>query len=183
MTILVDYLPNSFVTNDDRRYVFDFPAADDQSIEVYEILNINGTDFRYLVPVQDYTLTWNSPFPRYPLKINGVVEFTRRHSVNTTAIVIERNTLIDQTIDFKNVSDFKTRDIEFAFDKATMICQEIAERKCDVATVTPITQEVVFGSYEDIRASELNFAMQKIYDILFEIDQSGQDCTEDLESA
>lgn len=184
MTIDADYAPNTFAVNDEREYAFDFPAADDQSIEVYELINVNGTEYRYLVPVQDYTLTWNSPFPRYPLKINGKVNFNRRHSVDTTSVVIERNTLMDQVIDFKRAGAFKTRDIEFAFDKATMICQELAERKCGVSVPSypAITQDVVFGSYEDIRASEINFAVNKIFTILAEIAASGEDCTDDLES-
>lgn len=178
MTILTAYAPNELDLTSDRVYKFDFPAADDRSVEVYEIIDVDGDELRYLVPVQDYTLTWNSPNPRYPLKRNGKVTFNRRHSVDTLRVSIERNTLIAQLIDFPKYQPFKTRMVEFAFDKATMIFQEIAERKCNASTTTPITQEITFGSYEDIRANELNFAVQKLFDIAQEIKDSADDCVE-----
>lgn len=182
MTISTLYVPEQFATNSDREYAFTFPAADDASIEVYEIITVDAVDYRYLVPVQDYTLHWNSPNPRYPLKRNGVVRFTRRHSVDTAAVRIERNTLIDQTIDLPTLDgSFSTRMIEFAFDKHTMICQEISDRKCDVATTTPITQLITFGSYSYLPAKQINFAVEKLFNILFEIDASGTDCSDDLE--
>lgn len=186
MTILVAYAPEEFALDADREYSFTFPAVDDESIEVYEIIHEDGTDYRYLVPPQDYTLVWNSPSPRYPLRQNGVVVFNRRHSVGTTLVRVERNTLINQTIDFPlgNRTAFNGRMVEYAFDKATIICQEIAQRKCDVSVTTyPITQTVQFGSYDDFPANQINYAITKLFTILQEIDATGEDCTEDLENA
>lgn len=184
MTILTAYAPEAFATNDDREYSFTFPAADDAAVEVYEIITEDAVDYRYLVPRQDYSLSWNTASPRYPLKQNGKVTFSRRHSVNTSSLSIERNTLIDQTWDLPNKTGaFNGRMVEFAFDKATMICQEIADRKCNASTTTPITQLIEFASYDDFKAEVLNFAVDKLYDILFEIDASADDCSETPEDA
>lgn len=180
MTILTQYAPEEFTLTDEREYAFTFPAADDGAVEVYEIIDEGEGPLRYRVPVQDYTLRWNTTSPRYPLKQNGVVQFSRLHATYATKVVIERNTFIDQTIDFPHRhSPFNGRMVEFAFDKAMMICQELAERKCQVDVTTPMTQEIVFASYDDFKASVVNFQVNKTFTILQEIDASAEDCTEE----
>lgn len=173
MTILSAYVPEILTpTAAPRTYAFSFPCVGPEAIEVYEI--IGGTE-RQLVKVQDYSIRFGS-HPRDPLKSNGSVTFNRPHKTGTTNIVIERNTPITQLVDFPVFRSFNGRMVEFALDKLTMICQEIAERKCDVVTTTPITQLITFTAYDDFKASVLNFAMDKINDILIEIDNSAEDC-------
>ena len=183
MTVTTIYAPEEYAVNDDREYSFTFPAADDKSIEVYEIILVDAIEYAYLVPVQDYKLVWNTPEPRYPLKQNGVVTFSRNHSAGAVRVRFERNTLIDQTIDFPigARTAFNGRMVEYAFDKAMIITQEIAQRKCNVVVSSyPLTQEILFSSYDYFPAAQINYAVEKQYTILQEIDASGDDCTEDL---
>jgi hypothetical protein len=59
MTVRDIYAPVSTdITSYDEGqvYSFDFSYLEDSSIEVYEIIPVDGTDYRYLVPVQDYTI-------------------------------------------------------------------------------------------------------------------------------
>lgn len=179
MTILTQYSPEEFLLDDSLSYSFTFPAADDAAVEVYEIIDVEGTEYRYRVPITDYSLIWNTSEPRYPLRQNGVITFSRAHSSGSVAVSIERNTLIDQTADFPfRDGGFNSRAVEFALDKAMMICQEIASRKCNVVTTTPMTQEIVFRNYGYFPEKHINFQMQKTFDILAEIDASGDDCSE-----
>lgn len=183
MTILDAYAPEEFDVNAEKEYQFTFPAVDNDSVEVYEIILEDGIEYQYLVPIQDYTLRWDDTNLRYPLLDRGKVTFDREHSVGCVRVRIVRNTLIDQTIDMPVYGAFNSRMVEFGLDKATMIAQEIADRKCNATTVTPITQEIVFGAYDFFPAKNLNFAVEKLYDILAEIKASADDCTDNLEGA
>lgn len=170
--ILEAYAPEEYNVNVDQFYRFTFPCVGADAIEVYEVLS---TGKRIRVPLQHFTIQFASA-PRDPLKSQGSVQFTKAHTSNTELVRIERNTFMDQVVDFKRYYAFNTRMIEFALDKLTMIAQEIAERKCDVGVTVPITQEITFGSYWAIQAQQVNRALEKINRILFEIDQSGSDC-------
>lgn len=170
--ILEAYAPEEYSTNSDRFYRFTFPSVGKEAIEVYEVLS---TGHRVRVRQQEYTIEFASS-PRDPLKYRGSVQFLRNHTADTELVRIERNTFMDQVVDFKQWSRFNTRMIEFSLDKLTMIAQEIAQRKCDVGVSVPITQEITFGSYWAIQAQQVNRALEKINRILFEIDQSGSDC-------
>lgn len=161
-----------------QEYTFDFSFLENSSIEVYEIIPVDGTNFRYLVPVQDYTLRPRGSTSRYPVKRGGTITFTRRHSANATTVSIERNTLIDQTIDFPSgPRAFNPRQIEIAADKATLIAQELVVRKCeaDVGDLD-LTQKVVITQYDDLKGSVIQFMLDKITAILLAIDQSAEDC-------
>ena len=177
------YVPVERDLTVNRIYSFPWPAADDGAIEVYEIIDVDGTEYQYLVPVHDYFLSWGSNAPRNSLKRNGEIHFSRLHSVGTARVLIVRNTLMDQTIDMPAFTSFNGRMVEFAFDKATMICEEIAQRKCDVTTATAITQEVAYSAYDDFKAATLQFSVEKLFAILLEIDTSGEDCSDRLEDA
>jgi hypothetical protein len=167
------------ITSYDRgqQYDFDFSFLENSSIEVYEIIPVDGTDYRYLCPPQDYTITTFGRNNRYPVSRGGRVTFTRRHSAGATTVSIERNTLIDQTIDFPTVRPFNPRQIEIAADKATLIAQELAVRKCeaDVGDLV-LTQEVTITQYDDLKGSVINFMLDKLTAILLAIDQSATDC-------
>lgn len=176
--ILEPYIPESLDVRSDRLYRFTFPSVGAEAIEVYELL---ATGERIKARVQDYQITFAS-HPRSPLKFRGSVRFYRPHTSNTLKVRMERNTLIDQVTDFTRYAAFNTRMVEFTLDKLTMIAQEIAERKCLAATSVPITQEITFGSYWDISASDINFALDKITQILFEIDQSATDCRANVDN-
>ena len=160
-----------------QTYTFDFSYLENSSIEVYEIIDVDGENQRYLVPVQDYTIKPKGQGSRYPVRRGGTIVFTRRHSVNATQVSIERNTLIDQTIDFPSVRTFNPRQIEIACDKATLIAQELVVRKCnaDVGDLT-LTQEVTITQYDDLKGSVVQFMLDKITAILLAIDQSADDC-------
>lgn len=165
-----------------KNYHFPFNFIEQSSIEVYEIITKDGVDYRYLVPITDYKIQELTNRPRYAVKDGGRVIFSRPHSLGITAVSIERNTLIDQVADWpKHASSYNGRTVGIAFDKATMIFQEIAERKCGVVVSTPITQEVDWTAYDDFKASVLKFSVDKLYQIALEIDESGEDCSDNLE--
>lgn len=179
MTIRDQYAPvTTAIANYDsgQEFIFDFSFIDNSSIEVYEIIVVDGTSYRYLVPVTDYIIYPNGS-PRYPVRRGGRVVFTRRLSAGAVDVVIERNTLIDQTIDFPTVRVFNPRMVEIAADKATLIAQELAERKCsaDVGTLT-LTQEVTVSQYDDLKGSVVQFMVDKLTSILLAIDQTADDC-------
>lgn len=166
------YTPEEYSVNADQFYRFTFPCVGAEAVEVYEVLS---TGRRMRARLQDYTIRFASA-PRDPLKYRGFVEFHRPHTAGTELVRVERNTFMDQVVDFKQYTPFNTRMIEFTLDKLTMIAQELAERKCDATVTVPITQEIAFGSYWAIQAQQVNRALEKINRILFEIDQSGSDC-------
>jgi hypothetical protein len=170
--ILEDYVPEEYATNDDRFYRFTFPCVGQDAVFVFEVLS---TGERVPVRQQDMVIQFASS-PRDPLKYRGSVRMLRAHTAGTELVRIERNTFMDQVVDFRTFSPFNTRMIEFTFDKLTMIAQEINDRKCETSVSVPITQEVTFGSYWSITAGQINRCLEKINRILFEIDQSGTDC-------
>lgn len=184
MTILTEdaYVPykSSDLTTDS--HPFDFPFASPDAIEVYEIVRLSdGILYQYLLPLQDYTLTWDSPY-RTPTLSEGRITWNRPYYSQTEQVRILRNTLIDQTVDMPNFQAFNGRMVEYALDKATMICEEIATRKCNTLVTTPMTQEIIFDGYRSFDAEALNFATDKLFQILLEIDQSADDCTNDLDN-
>jgi hypothetical protein len=183
MTILDPYTPYASTDLTTDTHGFDFPVSSPDAVEVYEIVRLtDNTLYQYLVPPGDYTLTFSSP-QRTPSLSGGKVEFLRDYYTQTEEIRIKRNTLIDQTVDFPSFTAFNGRMVEYALDKATMICQEIADRKCNVVVATPMTQEIIFDGYRTFDAEALNFATDKLYQILLEIDQSADDCTDTPENA
>jgi len=178
MTVTTAYAPVDQTLNAARKYSADFPFSSVDSVEVYEL--IDGS--RYLVPVSEYTIeTFGDT--RYGLFDNATVTFSRIHSAGTTGVRIERNTLIDQTVDMPKVDSFVGRSVEYALDKATLICQEIAERKCEVDVTTPITQTYNFTGYFGFVAADINAAVAKLYAIMLEIDTTGEDCSARLDEA
>jgi hypothetical protein len=174
------YDPESFdVTSFDRgqEYIFTFSFLENSSIEVYEIITVSGTDLRYLVPVTDYILYPNITDSRYPVARGGRVVFSRRHSEGTTRVVVERNTLIDQTVDFPDNRYFNPRQLEIACDKHTMIAQELAVRKCLADTgELDMAQKVTITQYDDYKGSVIQFMLDKITAILLAIDTTAEDC-------
>ena len=174
--ILEDYAPEEYATNAERFYRFTFPSVGQEAIFVFEVLS---TGKRVPVRQQDMVISFASS-PRDPLKYQGSVRLLRPHTEGTELVRIERNTFMDQVVDFKTFTPFNTRMIEFTFDKLTMIAQEINDRKCNTSVSVAITQEVTFGSYWSITAGQINRCLEKITRILFEIDQSGTDCRANL---
>lgn len=167
-----DYAPAVAVVNSARAYSFTYPFAADSDIQVFEIYN---TGARFRVPPQNYYIVTFTD-PRQPTKEGGTVVITREHPSTVEEVSVERNTLISQTSDWSQDAQFNTRMLEYVLDKSTMILQELAARKCDAQTTTAITQLLVFGSYFAFPAGQLNSALDKLYAIALEIDQSAEDC-------
>lgn len=172
--ILQQYEPEAFLPRFPREYPFTFEHIGLQAIEVYEIPD--GFNQKRLVNPNDYTVDFRSD--RLPIYAGGVIKFSRPHSLGTVAISIERNTRITQLVDFPTGREFPAVMVEYALDKATMIFQEIAKRKCDAVVGTPMTQELTFQPYGYFPASALNFALDKLFAIATEIDNSAEDCVD-----
>jgi hypothetical protein len=175
MTIpLQNYSPVEVDINADREYRFPWRWVGQDSVEVYEVY-IDG--FRRLVPIQDYSLTTDTA-PRKPIKEAGLVKFSRPHRNDVIGVRIERNTLIVSNLDTPTFRPISIQMVEFALDKLTLIMQEMNERKCSSVVSTPITQNQLFGAYQQIRGSSIKSALDKAYQIALEIDSSAQDCLE-----
>ena len=172
MTILTQYLPETFAVTAEQLYAFTFPCADPSVVEVYE--DISDTE-RTLIPITHYTLTFDGLFD-LPLLTQGKIQFTVPHDPDATGVTIERNTLIAQTTSFPSSEQFRENNVEFVLDKAMMICQEIATRKCEVSVSLPMTQEITFDAYDRFTAGALNFQVDKTIQILQQIDSSALDC-------
>jgi hypothetical protein len=150
------------------------------SIEVW-IITDGG--IRYLMPVQNYGLSLPS---NRPLFNGGTIIFTAEVPVQTASISIERNTPIVQVTDYQlaggfsnqshSSASFPSPSIEFALDKATMIAQEIAYRKCNAVVTIDMDQLISFTRYTQFTAAMLNGALDKLTAILLEIDTSADDC-------
>ena len=183
MPIFKIYQPVQYDTlNANQKYHFGYNFIEDSSVEVYELIEEEGVTYKYLVPVSEYRIQPLTNRPRYPVKDGCYVIFTRNHAVGTVGVRIERNTVIDQVADFpKHAYSYNGRMIGTAFDKHTMIFQELAQRKCDVVTTTPLTQEVDWTAYDDFKASVLKFSVDKLFTIAVEIDATGEDCEDRLE--
>lgn len=172
MTVLSQYFPVSFAVQADQEYFFEFESIGVQALEVYEAI-ADGS--RTLVRHQDYFVELAGKRPQFT---GGTVTFNRPHGEDVVTVTIERNTRIDQLLDFKFKNSFNPNLLEFALDKATMIFQEINARKCKVVDgeVAVITQEIVFGDYRPMQSSAINFAFQKLIDIAIEIEAAKEDC-------
>ena len=195
MTVLVMYAPRvvparraggdpGLIDGRHRRYGIPWESAGKDDIEIYEIArDANAAERRReRVRPQDYEIRYNKQF-RSPINESGNVTITRPHPDWVTHVSIERNTLIDQTVDLKRWSAFNGRMLEYALDKHTMIAQELVQRKCTAVTSIPITQEITFSAYDDLKASVVNFAVNKLLTILWEIKQTAVDCKDDVENA
>lgn len=169
--ILSQYVPETFVATTAQEYAFQFENVGPESVEVYEI-DVEGV--RTLIPASGYNIRLKPDL--LPLYRGGVVEFTRDHLSGTVKIAVERNTRITQLLDFTQAEDFPARMVEFALDKATIICQEIAQRKCTAVTGIEITQTMTFQSYGYFPAEAITAALAKITQILKEISETAQDC-------
>lgn len=109
-------------------YDFEIESIGLEAIEIYEI----DDQFRkFLVPLQDYRIDFTGVAPLFD---GGTVFFNRPHGSDILTVAIERNTRIVQLVDFPQRGIFSPDILEFAADRATMIAQEIAERKCDIVT-------------------------------------------------
>jgi len=169
--ILSQYAPESFLPTAAKKYAFVFENVGPESIEVWEA-DVAG--IRSLIPASGYNIRLQPDL--LPLYRGGVIEFTRAHLAGTVGITVERNTRITQLLDFTQAEDFPARMIEFALDKATIICQELVLRKCTAVTSTPLTQTITFQPYGYFPAAAITAALAKITLILKEIDESAGDC-------
>lgn len=179
MTILTDdYAPKQItVTIFGERLNFPWPATGAESVEVYEI---DGNNVRTYVSVNDYKVTFNGSKGFKFNVTGGQVFFSRPYKTTTVGVSIERNTLIDQTADFVMRGQFPPDIVEFVFDKATMILQEIAYRKCTDPEGTPvataITQLITWYPYGPFTAQALNDALDKLTQIALEITGAKENC-------
>jgi hypothetical protein len=178
------YAPLIYDPTEERVYEISWPFADIASIEVYEIQqSVNEEEQRReRVRYQDLVVTADRVFNTWE-NPRGEVRITRPHPSWANKISVERNTLIDQTLDLPDRRRFDGRSIEWTLDKHTMIAQELVQRKCTAITSIPITQEINFTAYDDYKASVVNFAVDKLVTILYEISQTAVDCKDDLENA
>lgn len=179
MTVESSYEPELFQKNAAYNgyplYWFTMESIGLEAIEVYEVDAL--ADTKTLIPITDYYINFPSTPPIYD---GGIVVFTRQHPENVTHVRLERNTRITQLVDFPQVGIFHPDSFEFALDKATMICQEIAARKCDDPEGTPgvtyISQTVDFYSGGLFTADVIEATMQKLVDIIIEIEASKEEC-------
>jgi len=138
-----------------------------------------GVYTRQLVPVQYYTLLLTGQAPIYS---GAILAFNPGYVVpaTVTRLSLERNTPITQTCDFANFSPFQMDLIEFSGDKLTMIIQEIAYRKCNVAVTQPIEQLLTFNPQDVLYGSMVKSLLDKITAYCLQMKTSGQDCTNNL---
>ena len=160
--------------------IFEYPVIGVEAIEIFEITE-SGT--RTFVSVNDYTLTLTGIRPEFA---GGVVVFTRAYLDDTSVISIERNTPITQLTDFFKKGEFAPNVIEFTADKLTMICQEIAYRKCSIEggpfITTEITQLTDWYPYGPFTLEAIDSIIEKLTTICQEIKAAKQDCSNDLEN-
>jgi hypothetical protein len=179
MSVFNIYAPTIISVTDpsvvDRKFFFPWEIQTLDQLEVYLIDNSTGT--RERAKLQTFRPKFNGREDANRLTfVGGSVQFPAQFADNISSIAIERNTLIDQTIDWPNASPFNGRTVEAALDKLTMICQEMVQRKCSAVTSTPITQEITWRAYDEFSAEVIDFAMDKMADILLEISSTAQDC-------
>ena len=173
MTIeTTSYEPIVYYVDPAGEYTFTFPIAEADSLEVWEIAP-DGS--RSQVPANDYSVDFGPVNERYSIRYGGTVIY-EKPSNSAVLISIERNTLIAQLVDMPSRSSFNIRMVEFACDKATLIFQELAHRKCDAAATTEMNQLVVITAYDEFRAQTLNEMLNKLFTIAQEIDGSAENC-------
>jgi hypothetical protein len=80
---------------------------------------------------QDYTHRLDRQQPVSRVRRGGTDDVYTPPLPARRTVSIERNTLIDQTIDFPERARVQPRQIEIAADKATLIAQELVVRKCE----------------------------------------------------
>lgn len=180
MTVFATYEPVYADITDEQSYNFPYEAVGADAIEVYEACDVLA--IRKRVAHSDYVIDFHGG-ERTPTKEAATIRFSREHTPGTTRVVIERNTLIDQTTDLPFVHSFNTRMLEFTLDKLTMICQEMVQRKCTAVSATPITQEITFGSYRTLEDGAVTFALDKLSTIINEISGTAEDCRTTPEDA
>lgn len=160
-----------------EEYTFELEMS---GVEAFELWYVDNTDpeaeVRTRAPTTDYLVTFNSQPPIYE---GGTVKITNFNNIpsDTTVVSIERNTPIYQLLDFSEFTAFPLKMIEYTLDKHTLICQELAYRKCGaVVEGTEMTQLISFDPYTPFYATELTFALDKIIAILAEIAATATDC-------
>ena len=168
------YQPTVHYAQTAGEYYFRFPIADEESLEVYEIASSGARTF---VPRGKYTIQYGKVNERYPIRYNGTVIY-KDHTPGTVFISIERNTLMKQVHDQSAFWPFNNRMVEFALDRATLICQELVHRKCDAVNSTDMTQLNIITAYDDFRAQTVNNSVKKLFDILLEIDETAESCAD-----
>jgi hypothetical protein len=162
--IEVNYVPNK------TEYTFELEII---GADAFELWYLDADGNRTIASTDRYVVEFNGPPPIYD---SGKVTLTRDPPEGTAQLSIERNTPITQLLDFGAFEPFSMNMIEFTLDKHTMICQELAYRKCDALVGTEMTQLISFEAYTPFRANELTFALDKIIAILAEIAGSAEDC-------
>jgi len=112
-------------------YPFTYQVIGAETVEVYEI---DATGARTLVEPVNYIVLLAGNAPLYD---QGSVTMTAALDPGTVQVSIERNTPITQLVDFQPYDRFPSDIVEFAFDKLTMICQELDYSKCDIKEEAP----------------------------------------------
>jgi hypothetical protein len=177
MTVLVQYAPEKFTNDGTLELTFTFESIGAIAIEVYvETATADPEIFdRVLLLPQSYTLEL---FGGQETKKGGKV--TLQPGVvpaSATRISIERNTPITQLLDVDFSLPFSVNMIEFAWDKLTMIIQELADKKCSVTIAGgTIDQTIGLRRQSVLYENTLDFAIDKLTDYCLQMDTTGQDC-------
>jgi hypothetical protein len=175
MTVALAYAPESFAPQSKAKsYKFDMESTGLSSIEVYEIY---ADDVRLLLPASRYTIEFSGTQPIFD---GGNLLITNGPRAGTESIVIERNTIITQLVDFNRVKKFTPDILEFTLDKATMILQEINKRKCG-DEIPDIFQTIDLFPYGPFGATILNDALTLLVDTIKAMEAAKDDCSCDPE--
>ena len=142
--------------------------------DAFELWYVDTNDDRTLASPDRYYVTFTGSAPLWN---GGTVTLTKPPLDGTTTLSLERNTPLTQLLDFGEWSAFPLRMVEFTLDKHTMICQELASRKCTVTVSGGMTQLISFDPYTPFYADEVTYALDKIIDILNEISSTSTDCS------
>lgn len=157
------------------RYDFLFESIGALAFELYAEDDIGG---RRRISPDDFAVEF---YDARPLFNGGRVTLTSPLLEGETVLSIERNTPITQLVDMQPWSRTRLKQIEFALDKATMICQEIAYRKCTDDEGTPqateMSQLIPFDIYGPFRSTSLDAAIDKLTRIMLEIKAAKEDCS------
>lgn len=185
MTVFVQYQPEKFAWDPAGPFLFAFtfefigPAAFEVYAETQDPDDITGESYlRDKIPPQYYTLRPDGAPPTYT---GGTVQLAKgivKDSVER--ISIERNTPIFQNVDWQRYTAFPIKVIEGACDKATMIIQELAYRKCNAGIAEDITQELAFEPYQVLNEAEVDFMCDRLVYYMQQMVANGQDCSNNL---